>query len=93
MGHDLSEDSLSLSIHPKALETSTNQAIRVTKLKTIVNKNMIKTSEPPTTLTKDSSVALPNIPLGNGLEKLPVKIKTLPQPPADDGGPKILQSA
>ena len=88
MGHDLSEDSL--SIHPKpALETSTNQAIRVTKLKTIVNKSMIKTSEPPTTLTKD--LALPNI--GIGIEKLPVKIKTLPQPPAEDGGPKILQSA
>lgn len=92
MGHDLSEDSSSLSIHARPIEASSNPAIRVTKLKTIVNKNMIKTSEPTATLTKEG-VTLPNIPLGNGIEKLPVKIKTLPQPAEDATGPKILQSA
>jgi hypothetical protein len=34
---------------------------------------------------KDS---LPNIPLNNGIEKLPVKIKTVEDPVG--GGPKIL---
>jgi hypothetical protein len=77
LGHDLSEDSSSLSIHARPVEPSNNPAIRVTKLKTIVNKNTIKTSEPPSTLTKEG-VSLPNIPIGNGIEKLPVKIKTLP---------------